>query len=618
MITTAPLRKSQRRQLEGDGCAQHVIQISSSEQYCWKEGLAYTEDDVLIKKLFFFVDTAKELGQQQFQKYFEKYGCVERLDLYPSESGRQSGHVTFANPCDAAEALRRMCQDVNGRINVRPSYSWHQPDAEQMPQRPENVDPNEPAAIMKLNDYCLGHIFSLLSLRDRIHFARTCYRFLNIYEGMSPSLDKSITFELFEGMTAWEFRLFFQLSGRNIKKIKGTRKSQRRQLEGDGCAQHVIQISSSEQYCWKGELAYTEDDVLIKKLFFFVDTAKELGQQQFQKYFEKYGCVERLDLYQRESGRQSGHVTFANPCDAAEALRRMCQDVSGRINVRPSYSWHQPDAEQMPQRPENVDPNEPAAIMKLNDYCLGHIFSLLSLRDRIHFARTCYRFLNIYEGMLPLLKELRLSHYILSPDTQCKSLEILSFYYNNDILAEYEPIARLPRLKKLILEVVSLPESMTSPKLISWLVEHKSKQLQHLEIDATWHGVHDELLLEIGKLIALHTLIFRDDNKTITNRGLGGLFTLQALREIHIINNKNITDEGVLGLILACPKLQVLNLENCSNLTDKLLRGITLTLQNNQYNRPLPIKLYMPGTQVSQSTLLNADVTVKNIIDLCI
>ncbi|KAL7727195.1 hypothetical protein ACLKA6_004460 [Drosophila palustris] len=383
------------------------------------------------------------------------------------------------------------------------------------------------------------------------------------------------------------------------------RKSQRRKLEGDGCAQHVIQISASEQYCWKGELAYTEDDVLIKKLFFFVDTAKELGQQQFQKYFEKYGCVERLDLYPSESGRQTGHVTFANPCDAAEALRRMCQDVSGRINVRPSYSWHQPDAEQMPQRPENVDPNEPnepAAIMKLNDYCLGHIFSLLSLRDRIHFARTCYRFLNIYEGMSPSLD---------------KSITF-ELFEGMTALAEYEPIARLPRLKKLILEVVSLPGSVTSPKLISWLVEHKSKQLEHLEIDAKFHGVHDELLLEIGKLIALHTLIFRDDNKTITNRGLGGLFTLLALREIHIKNNENITDEGVLGLILACPKLQVLNLEYCSNLTDKLLRGITLTLQNNQYNRPLPIKLYMTGTKVSQSTLLNADVAAKNIIDLCI
>ncbi|KAL7723120.1 hypothetical protein ACLKA6_004162, partial [Drosophila palustris] len=164
------------------------------------------------------------LEQQQFQKYFEEYGCVERLDLYPSESGQQTGHVTFANPRDAVKALRRMRQDFLGQINVRPSYSWHQPDAEQMPQRPENVDPNEPnepAAIMKLNDYCLGHIFSLLSLRDRIHFARTCYRFRNIYEGMSPSLDKSITFDLFEGMTAWELRDFFQLSGRYIKKIEG-------------------------------------------------------------------------------------------------------------------------------------------------------------------------------------------------------------------------------------------------------------------------------------------------------------------------------------------------------------------------------------------------------------
>ncbi|KAM8703598.1 hypothetical protein ACLKA7_008251 [Drosophila subpalustris] len=535
-----------------------MSRFPSGEQYFWKRKLAYTEDDVLIKKLFFFVDTDKELEQQQFQKYFMKFGCVERLDLYPSESGRQTGHVTFANPCDAAKALVSMRQDVNGRINVRPSYSWHQPDAEQMPQRPENVDPNEPnepAAIMKLNDYCLGHIFSLLSLRDRIHFARTCYRFRNIYEGMSPSLDKSITFELFEGMTAWELRDFFQLSGRNIKKIEGT--------VSDCHYKHVS--SSLGKHC-----------INLQSLIFRNNIVPNFYKLNVFKLVANLNSLQRLEL---------SHCHIAD--EHLQAFMHLKQlkklDLSFNSFLTGQY---------LPFLPNFVES-----------------LALNGCRD---LKPT---FLNEVLRGLPLLKELHLSDYTLSPGTQCKSLEILSFDYDNDRLAEYEHIARLPRLKKLIVKSSLRGENVISPKLISWLGEHKSKQLEHFQVDGVQYNVSDELLLQIGKLTALHTVIL-NGNCAITNRGLGRLCTLQNLREIKINHNIDITDEDVLGLILACPQLQVLNLEYCFKITDKLLSGITLTLQNNQYNRPLPIKLYMTGTKFSQSTLLNADVAAKNIIDV--
>ncbi|KAL7727190.1 hypothetical protein ACLKA6_004455 [Drosophila palustris] len=524
-----------------------MLRFPSCEQYFWKGKLAYTEDDVLIKKLFFFVDTDKELEQQQFQKHFEKYGCIERLDLYPSESGRQSGHVTFANPCDAAEALWRIRQDFSGRINLLPSYSWHQPDAEQMPQRPENVDPNEPAAIMKLNDYCLGHIFSLLSLRDRIHFARTCYRFRNIYEGMSPSLDKSITFELFEGMTAWELRDFFQLSGRYIKKIDG-----------------------NVPWNWKSVFSFLGKHCInLQSLMCGNGIAPNFFKFNVFKLFANLNSLQSLEL--SYCGLADEHL---------QALMHLKQ--LKKLDLSSNY-----------------------CLTGLYFNCLPNSIESLALNGCSNLKPT---FLNEMLRGLPLLKELHLSDYTLSPDTQCKSLEILSFDYDNDRLAEYEHIARLPRLKKLILISSLRGENVISPKLISWLVEHKSKQLEHFEIDVIWCNVHDELLLEIGKLTALHTLILHDAS-AITNRGLGGLFTLQNLREIKINDNKYITDEDVLGLILACPKLQVLNLRCCFKLTDKLLRGITLTLQNNQYNRPLPIKLYMTHK-------LSSDVAAKNIIDV--
>ncbi|KAL7731261.1 hypothetical protein ACLKA6_014441 [Drosophila palustris] len=381
--------------------------------------------------------------------------------------------------------------------------------------------------------------------------------------------------------------------------------------------------------------------------------------QQLQKHFEEYGCVERLNLNPTENGRLTGYVVFANPCDAAKALRS-CHIVSGcRIILVPSYSWHQPDAEKMPHRPENVDPNEPpAAIMKLNDHCLEHIFSQLSLPDRIHFARTCFRFRNIYEGMSPFLdKSINLNSNLFGAMTawdlrdffqlsgrNIKKIEgtIKRRYYNHvcsflgmhcinlhsmriekDSYVNPRLFANLKCLQNLELDGFDFGDEH-----FQWLMHLKqlkkldlssndlTEQLEHFEIthqNAYFFG--DEILLKIGKLIALQTLTLHGDNK-ITDRGLGELFTLQNLREINIESNTKITDNGVLRLILDCPKLQVLHLEDCEQLTDKLLRDIILKLQNNQYNRPLPIKLNMTGTKVSQFTLMSADVAAKNIIDV--
>ncbi|KAL7731264.1 hypothetical protein ACLKA6_014443 [Drosophila palustris] len=421
----------------------------------------------------------EKLELQQLQKYFEKYGCVERLNLNPIENGRRIGYVVFANPCDAAKALRSICHSVCGcRIVVVPNYSWRQPDAEKMPHRPENVDPNEPpAAILNLNDHCLEHIFSQLSLPDRIHFARTCFRFRNIYEGMSPFLDKSINFNsnLFEAMTAWDLRDFFQLSGRNIKKIEGT--IQRR---------------------------------------YYAHVCSFLGMH----------CI---NLHSMRIEKDS----FVNP--------RLFANLNSLQNL------------------------------ELDGFVMGdeHLQALMHLKQ---------------------LKKLDLS--------------------SNDLTG------LLPSLKKLKLDFEFLHGLAISPKLFTWLVEHKSEQLEHFEIthaNADYFG--DEILLKIGKLIALQTLTLHDCYG-ITDRGLGELFTLQNLREINIESNTKITDNGVLRLILDCPKLQVLHLEDCEQLTDKLLRDIILKLQNNQYNRPLPIKLNMMGTKVSQFTLMSADVAAKNIIDV--
>ncbi|KAL7740871.1 hypothetical protein ACLKA6_014036 [Drosophila palustris] len=264
----------------------------------------------------------------------------------------------------------------------------------------------------------------------------------------------------------------------------------------------------------KGGLAYTQDHVLVRSLL-LVNIAEKLEQQQLQKYFESYGCVERLDLYPIENGGRTGCVVFANPCDAAIALRAMFHDVSGcRIRVRSSYSWQQPDAD---------EPDEtPSAIMKLDDHCLEQIFSQLAVPDRVHFARTCSRFRNIYEEMSPSLDK--------------SSMIIKHNSFTNLKINIFQMFAHPNSLQNLALQRV------ISPTIITWLAEHKSEQLEYFEISNAFSNyINDEILLEIGKLTALHTLNLQDGN-TITDRGLNALFTLQELREINVTSGKQITD----------------------------------------------------------------------------
>ncbi|KAL7739866.1 hypothetical protein ACLKA6_003354 [Drosophila palustris] len=458
--------------------------------YYRKGQLTYTEDDVLVKNLFLLTESAKGLEQQQLLKYFGNYGCVERLDLYPSGKKIQTGCVVFANPYDAAK------------------------------QAPMGI--------------------------------------------------------------------------------------------------HM-----------KGELAYTEDHVLVRSLF-LVNIARKLKQQQLQKYFEEYGCVESLDLYTSQNGTRTGRVAFADPCDAATALRDRFHLVSGcRITARPSYSWRQPDAVKMSHGPEN------APIMRLNDYCLEYIFRQLNLPDRIHFARSCFRFRSIYEAMSPLLdKSINfnvfksmtlwdLHDFFQLSGCNVKKIEgtmpRLHFNHVCSLLGMH-----CINLQSLIIRNNNYTDLKCNTHIFKTVANLSS--LQNLELDGC--GLTDDHLQALkhlghlkklnlsnnGKLTALQTLIVKWRN-AITDRGLEALFTLQDLREIHIKYNWKISENAVRRLILACPKLQVLHLEHCDQLTDKLLQDLILELRNDQFNRPLPIKLYMTGNKVSQFTLQSGDVAAKNIID---
>lgn len=451
-------------------------------------------------------------------------------------------------PC---RVLCRKVHYVNEfRLCVEPSDSWHQPDVQKISYNTRNVNPNEtPAEIMKLNDHCLEHILSQLSLPDRIHFARTCTRFCNIYQGISPVLDKAIQLNIFERMTAWDVRDFFQLSGRHVKQIEGTIPQRHCKRVCNFIGTHCINLQSMR--------------ILSNKL---------TSENTFEM-FVNLNCLENLEL--RGCSLTNQHL---------QALRQL-----GHLKKLDLSHNERLTGANMNNLPDSIES------LTLNN---------CGIQPEL---------LNEMLSRLSLLKELHTNCFYLSSsciDLYCKSLEVLSITCNDYGLTEYKCIATLPSLKKLVLNIFR-DENKLPPMLMQWLVKYKSNQLEHLEI-RTPNCIDAETLVDIGKLSALR-MLHLPHNDVINDRAFESIYSLKNLEEINMKYCLNITENCVFRLILACPKLQVLHLEGCVKITDKLLHNIS-KLRTSQYHRPLPIKINMSGSKVSQFTLPNVDEAAKYLI----
>ncbi|XP_017029401.1 uncharacterized protein [Drosophila kikkawai] len=208
--------------------------------YYIRDLVAYTEDDISIKKLH-FSSVPLQLTKDILMTYFSKFGRVSGIQVVRESMNPVpcvAGEVLFANPKDAAKALEIPTHSLDGnQFQVKPSYSWLQPDAYGKKQE----QPQE-ATILKLNNDCWLDILPFLKLRDRLRFARTCQRFRAIYQMATARLYSSVNTRQFFRMnqwdiadichlcsgdiqdlyklTLWDIRVFYELSGGQIKDLE--------------------------------------------------------------------------------------------------------------------------------------------------------------------------------------------------------------------------------------------------------------------------------------------------------------------------------------------------------------------------------------------------------------
>ncbi|XP_030555765.1 uncharacterized protein LOC115759075 isoform X2 [Drosophila novamexicana] len=577
----------------------NFINNPSQQNYYFKKSVAYTEDHILVKKLFLYNVPAEEV-----QTYFEGFGRVLRLQLFarqslaanrklmPRDGGggcgdggsrrTKTGYVYFANPRDAAKALRKNLHTINGRrLSVQANDSWHQPDAyglarptaeQSSPAAGDELSsssssspsssPSMPSAdILNLNDHCLEHIMRLLSLPDRIHFARTCSRFRSVYQQVSPALNRCISFDVFDAMTVWDMRDFFMLSGRHLHHIEGIIPPGRCQRLCEFFGQHCINLRTMHV------------------------TASKLSVRNMHKIFARLDRLEELQLRACALGNSS-----------LLALKHLLQ--LKRLDLSDNHQLTGLNMNYLP-----------ASIVYLS------LTSCNGLQSK-YLPKLC--------KALPQLRELNLKAvYTITTGFQqvvsgkcCSALEELTI--SSGPANEYEHIAKLPGLKKLVL--YSYEQGTTlRPELLTWLVEHKSEQLLHFEARGQ-NSINAEMLAQIGQLSALRTLSLPHNN-AIGDRELEAL-RLQQLEQISLKYWPNLGNNAVLRLLMACPKLQELHLEECPRLTEKLLHDIIFKLRmqirDKENRRQLPIRMHVYGSKINEFSLQHADVAAKDIIDACL
>ncbi|XP_023036899.1 uncharacterized protein LOC111519586 [Drosophila willistoni] len=333
--------------------------------------------------------------------------------------------------------------------------------------------------------------------------------------------------------------------------------------------------SASTKYYIKNDKYYTEDRIPVQELYLY-NIPAELSEDEILRHFKSYGNVVRLQLFDTcgnpesserkersdkevKQDMKTGRILFANALDAAKALHLEVHLVNGhQFGAKPSDSWLQPDAYGSSESEQS---------------------------------------------------------YITKIPSNLTSIETLRFDIDNE--TNYERIADLPNLK--IVQIRCIASVDIFGKFLDQLVALKSKKLEQLHIHNAG-GLTNQMLMQIGKLSVLQKLIIWLAG-AISNDILEEFTNLKKLEYICLVDCQNISDSGVLQLILGCPKLRELKLMYCSRITEKLVHDIINNFErqiiNKENERHLPIHLYVGGTKIRESINTQLDSTSNNIIKIC-
>jgi F-box and leucine-rich repeat protein 2/20 len=146
------------------------------------------------------------------------------------------------------------------------------------------------------------------------------------------------------------------------------------------------------------------------------------------------------------------------------------------------------------------------------------------------------------------------------------SIRLSSFAsFPEDVMTSIALTSCLDRLK-----VLDIKDSDMNDALLLPILNKCHNSLKELRFRGC-HRITDESAAPIGECSELEVL---HPNDAVTSRLSEIVEGLPKLRECDFSSSSSLTDEGVIGLAMTCPGLEIVDLSNCQSITDAAIASL--------------------------------------------
>ncbi|CAD7012229.1 unnamed protein product [Ceratitis capitata] len=521
--------------------------------YYFLDDKAYTEDDLLVYNVTAYQLHGK-VTEVELNKYFSQFGDVLKVflkrDKYATGTTEPPiGIVHFAHPLAAARALQRSSHELQKkRFFVNACESWEQPEAYN-----GGVDFNTRIAALNLNgdliDFYTPMRTNILQLNDECLEAICCYL---------PLRDQ-IRFS----RVCRRFRDIFKYTCKNTSKVFNMN-----QLIGMTLwdIREFFQMAGANIEELIGAVPYNYQDR--------IDFISELSPR-----------VRRVDLN-------------CNNVESASLLRLL--ERFHAVTYVELHNFSLNDSSVLALRKL---PNLRALILdqsfELTGKNLSKLYQLHELSlfgcenlQSSHFIDICKCLFNLRCLDIRHCKMLTSRAYT-EMIRHCRQLEQLKISCEKEV--NYDCVAQLHSLRQLLVHSFG---AVRETFFIA-LSAHKTQQLEKLELSAR-NCITHERAIYLSRLHQLRTLIC-PNNDNLTDECLFEFAErLSNLEELDIRNCRAVTNIGLLVLLRRCPRLKLVNIDQCEGITDDFVYDACDVVKQSRRDCMEPVEFRVAGTNVHE------------------
>ncbi|EDW85866.2 uncharacterized protein Dwil_GK23294 [Drosophila willistoni] len=388
----------------------------------------------------------------------------------------------------------------------------------------------------------------------------------------------------------------------------------------------------------KNDQHLTEDETLDQG-FNLYDMQKKVKRDVLLKYYESYDEVVPLEVL-----KSGGSLEPSNGHQEQTPILKIPDD-SNCVNLKSLVIWHseiiQSNMSEMitnTSKLENLDlrhcnlsddtlvdlkskKNLKSLSLAVNEKLSGSSLMKLPASIQSLNLQSCYEILSNNSNTeawkaLSNLKVLNIKCIRnVYPDiyNHLTSIESLTFSLYENV--PYKTIAKLPNLKHI--EIAGVNTTILE-KLLDQLVKYKSQQLEHLHI-CNGDGMNNQMLMKIVKLSELQKF-FIFNAEALKYNILTKFTTLKKLEHFTLCHCQHVTNAAMMRLVLGCPKLRVLDLQLCFNVSEKLvlsvIHSVARLVMYKKNNREFPIHIY-GDFFTEESIRSHRNLATSNIIQIC-